>query len=111
MKPVLLLVDLQNDFLSAPGLEPEPAEIVRRTARLLEGARRGGVPVIHAVTSVDRETDDRMPHWKAAERWKCVPGTRGHAAPAELSPKAGEPVVSKTFFSAFSSEALAPALS
>lgn len=39
MKPVLLLVDLQNDFLDAPGLEPERSAVVRQAARLLCGAR------------------------------------------------------------------------
>ena len=37
MRPVLLLVDLQNDFLDAPGLEPAGAEVVRQAARLLDG--------------------------------------------------------------------------
>jgi alpha-ketoglutaric semialdehyde dehydrogenase len=110
MKPLLLLVDLQNDFLSVPGLEPEAAEIVRRAARLLCGARARGVPVVHAVTAVDAESDDRMPHWKAAGLWRCVRGTEGHAAPAELAPAGRDVVVAKTFFSAFSSAGLPPAI-
>ena len=110
MKPLLLLVDLQNDFLSAAGLEPAAAEVVARAVRLLAGARGSGVPVIHAVTSVDAAADDRMPHWKALGRWKCVPGTPGHAAPPELSAADGERVVSKRFFSAFDAPDLAPAL-
>ncbi len=110
MKPLLLLVDLQNDFLSAPGLEPAAAEVVGKAARLLAGARASGVPVIHGVTSVDAAADDRMPHWKALGRWKCVPGTPGHAGPPELAPAAGEQIVSKRFFSAFDAPELAPAL-
>ncbi len=110
MKPLLLLVDLQNDFLSAPGLEPASAEIVAGAARLLARARSAGVPVIHVRTSVDPAADDRMPHWKALGRWKCVPGTPGHAGPPELDPAAGERVVSKRFFSAFDAPELAPAL-
>jgi nicotinamidase-related amidase len=76
MKPLLLLVDLQKDFLGAAGLEPVAAEVVAKAARLLAAARAGGMPVVHAVTSVGAAPDDRMPHWKAADRWKCVPGTR-----------------------------------
>ena len=110
MKPLLLLVDLQNDFLGAAGLEPAAAEIVAKAARLLAGARAGGVPVIHAVTSVDAAADDRMPHWKALGRWKCVPGTPGHAPPSDLAPAGGERVVTKRFFSAFDAPELAPAL-
>jgi acyl-CoA reductase-like NAD-dependent aldehyde dehydrogenase len=110
MKPLLLLVDLQKDFLGAAGLEPVAAEVVAKAARLLAGARASGVPVVHAVTSVDVAADDRMPHWKAADRWKCVPGTPGHAAPPELAPEAGEPVVAKRFFSAFDAPELGPVL-
>ncbi|MGE5276240.1 MAG: aldehyde dehydrogenase family protein [Acidobacteriota bacterium] len=110
MRPLLLLVDLQNDFLSAPGLEPAGPEIVRRAARLLCGARARSVPVVHAVTAVDPESDDRMPHWKALGRWKCVAGTPGQAAPEPLRPEGGEAVVRKTFFSGFSTGALDRAL-
>lgn len=110
MRPVLLLVDLQNDFLDSEGLEPERTEVVRRAKRLLDGARALGVPVIHAITSVDSAGEDRMPHWKALGRRKCVRGTEGHAPPNGLEASNAEPVVSKTFFSAFSSPALEPAL-
>jgi acyl-CoA reductase-like NAD-dependent aldehyde dehydrogenase/nicotinamidase-related amidase len=110
MRPLLLLVDLQNDFLSAPGLEPAAPEVVRGAARLLSGARALRVPVIHAVTSVDPAQDARMPHWKARGRWICLRGTPGHASPPELSPLDSEAVVSKTFFSAFSEPALDAAL-
>ncbi len=111
MKPLLLLVDLQNDFLAAPGLEPSAGDVVRMAARLLAGARGRGIPVVHAVTSVDPARDDRMPHWKELERSKCVRGTPGASPPPELAPRPGETTVSKTFFSAFSSPALVPALS
>ena len=110
MRPVALFVDLQNDFLSAAGLEPPSSEVVRNAARLLAGARERGLRVVHAVTSVDPETDDRMPHWKALGVRKCVRGTPGHRPPPELAPRAGEPVVSKSFFSAFSAPELAAAL-
>lgn len=111
MKPVLLLVDLQNDFLDAPGLEPERSEVVRQAARLLCGARARGLTVVHALTAVEPGGADRMPHWKAAGTWKCVRGTRGHEPPPELAPAGREEVVSKTFFSAFSAAGLDAALS
>ena len=110
MRALLLLIDLQNDFLEAAALEPARPDVIRRAARLLAAARDADVPVIHCVTSVDPDRDDRMPHWKAAGRWSCVRGSRGHAAPAELAPRAGEKIVEKTFFSGFSAEALAAAI-
>jgi acyl-CoA reductase-like NAD-dependent aldehyde dehydrogenase/nicotinamidase-related amidase len=110
MRAALLLVDLQNDFLESPGLEPAASAVVAGARRLLAGARAAGVPVVHVATSVDASGADRMPHWKAQERWRCVRGTRGHAPPDGLSPEAGEVSVSKTFFSAFSAPALEAAL-
>jgi acyl-CoA reductase-like NAD-dependent aldehyde dehydrogenase/nicotinamidase-related amidase len=103
MRPALVLVDFQNDFLDAAGLEPYRSEVVRRAAALVDAARESGVPVVHCVTAVDPDLDGRMPHWKAAGRWSCVRGTHGHAAPAELAPRPGETVVEKAFFSGFAS--------
>ncbi len=102
MRPLLLLVDLQNDFLGAPGLEPAAGEVIEQATRLLSGARALGIAVVHAMTTVDRARDDRMPHWKALERWTCVRGTVGHDPPASLQPGEAERVVDKTDFSAFS---------
>src|SRR5262249_19783865 len=75
------------------------------------GARARGVAIVHAVTTVDGGGTGRMPHWKAAGTWKCMRGTRGHEPPPELAPSQREEVVSKTFFSAFSTPGLDAALS
>ncbi len=102
MKPLLLLVDLQNDFLAGQGLEPAAGDVIERATRLLSGARALGMTVVHAMTTVDRARDDRMPHWKALDRWKCVAGTEGHEPPVSLQPGRAERIVHKTHFSAFS---------
>lgn len=112
MRPFFLFVDLQRDFLAAPGLEPAAGEVVERASRLLCGARALGAPIGHAWTTVGPDPDERMPHWKASGRWICVAGTPGHAPPAALAAVPGEPVVHKTDFSAFGTgdldRALAP---
>jgi len=110
VKPALLLVDLQNDYLNAPGLSPSPAIVVAGAARLLEGARRALAPVIHVWTSVSREDDRRMPHWVRQDKWICVTGTTGHEPPAALRPLPGEITLHKTYFSAFHTGELAPLL-
>jgi acyl-CoA reductase-like NAD-dependent aldehyde dehydrogenase/nicotinamidase-related amidase len=101
MKPALLLVDLQNDYLRAERLEPAAGEIAARAAALLDLWRSAGAPVFHVWTTISREADRRMPHWVSAERWICVEGTEGHATPEALRPRGAEPVVRKTFFSGF----------
>lgn len=106
MKPVLLLIDLQNDFLRSRRLEPSAGALVDRAAALVRGCRIRRVPVVHVRTSVNPADDRRMPHWKLANRWACVVGTQGHDAPEALRPAADDAVVHKTFFSAFSDGAL-----
>jgi alpha-ketoglutaric semialdehyde dehydrogenase len=102
LKPLLLLVDLQRDYLDAPGLTPPAGAVVRRAATLLEGCRAADVDVAHVWTTVSRRPDNRMPHWKREDRWLCEEGTPGHAPPPELDPAPGEPLVNKTHFNPFS---------
>ncbi len=106
MNTVLLLVDLQNDYLSVAGLEPGSGFVVERAAQLLKTCRELRIPVIHIQTSVSRGDDRRMPHWKKTDRWSCEADTSGHAPPDSLQPIEGEAVIGKTFFSAFSNSAL-----
>jgi acyl-CoA reductase-like NAD-dependent aldehyde dehydrogenase/nicotinamidase-related amidase len=109
MKSALLLIDLQQDFLvpndpqSSADLQPPAAVLVARTAELLRACRERKIRIIHVWTTVDREKNIRLPHWRAQNRWMCVAGTPGHATPESLSPLAGESVVHKTGFNAFAS--------
>ncbi|MBP7148902.1 MAG: aldehyde dehydrogenase family protein [Acidobacteria bacterium] len=101
MKPALVLVDLQHDFLRSPALEPPASAVIGRAAALLRGCRSRGIPVIHVCITIRTDDDRRMPHWKRDGTWLCVAGTPGHEPPASLAPLATEPVVHKTSFSAF----------
>jgi acyl-CoA reductase-like NAD-dependent aldehyde dehydrogenase len=107
VKPALLLVDLQRDYLALPGLLPPAAAVVAAAASLLAECRRREIPVLHALTTVHRAPDDRMPHWRRDGRWLCVEGSAGHREPESLRPLPGEAVVHKRFFSAFADGALA----
>ena len=102
MKPVLLLVDLQNDFLRAGDLEPHPASIVAAAADLLNTCRTGAVPVIHVWSTVNKSGDNRMPHRRRNGDWMCLEGSAGHACPDVLRPHKKETIIHKIFFSAFS---------
>lgn len=110
MKPALLLIDWQRDFLPPLRRVPGAGEAVDRAARLLRTCRAGGVPVFHVRLVVDRKPDTRMPHWKAAGRWTCVRGTSGAEPPEPLREQPGEPVFEKRFFRAFADGLLAAAL-
>ncbi len=110
MKPALLLVDLQEDYLRDPGLRPHRATVTRAAIALLSRCRRDSLPVVHIVTTVARDPDDRMPHWKRAGKWICEAGTPGHGPPSGLEPAEGETLVHKRGFSGFAGTGLADVL-
>src|SRR6185295_18747825 len=100
MKPLLVLVDLQQDYLKSPQLDPAAGSVVDGAAALLALARSQSVPVAHVWTTVTRDPDNRMAHWKREGLWQCEAGTEGHAPPASLAPRPGEPILHKSAFSA-----------
>lgn len=106
MRPALLLIDLQNDYLRARRLEPSAGELVSRCAAALEAARAAGVPVVHVRTTVDAAGTRAMPHWRLRGDAMCVADTEGHAAPPALEARSGELVVHKTHYTAFEDPAL-----
>lgn len=110
MKPALLLIDLQADYLATPDLQPSADTLIACSAALLAGCRQMGIPVIHIWTTVHRDNDRRLPHWRRENRWQCVAGTRGHAPPEVLEPLRGETVVQKSGFNAFADPELDAAL-
>ncbi len=103
MKSALLLIDLQPDFLASADLQPPAPILVMRAAELLRACRERKIPIIHVWTTVDREKNIRLPHWRAQNRWMCETGTPGHETPEPLRPLAGESIVHKTGFNAFAS--------
>jgi alpha-ketoglutaric semialdehyde dehydrogenase len=110
MRAALLLVDLQQDYLNRPGLQPAAPQLVAGAAKLLEVCRQSAIPVFHAVTQVRADGSDRMPHWKTADLWACVAGTPGALPPAELAPLPHERIFSKQFFNPFDNPELGAAL-
>jgi aldehyde dehydrogenase (NAD+) len=110
MKPALLLVDVQQDYLVRPGLTPAAPVIEEALASLLAAARANGWPVFHIRTRVAADGADAMPHWRAAARLLCVDGTEGVEPPAALRAVDGEFEFDKRFFSPFENSALLPAL-
>ena len=82
MKPALLLVDLQNDYLATPDLQPPAVDLIPQAAALLAQCRQSEIPVIHIWTTVHRDDDRRLPHWRSGKslamrsrnKWPCHAG-------------------------------------
>lgn len=110
MKPALLLVDLQNDYLATPDLQPPADTLIQQSASLLARCRLAEIPVIHVWTTVHQGDDRRLPHWRKENRWQCVEGTSGHSTAASLRPTNDETVIHKSGFNAFANGKLDAAL-
>jgi nicotinamidase-related amidase len=106
MRPALLLVDVQLDFLEPKDLQPPREILLRGVASLLDGCRKRDIPVLHVRTLVAADGHDRMPHWKRNGDARCVVGSSGAGPPAALSERAGEKIYAKQFYSAFGNAAL-----
>jgi ureidoacrylate peracid hydrolase len=113
----LLVVDVQNDFCDPGGVAgvkgsdtSHAVEMVPRLERLLESARAAGVLVVFVRTTHDETTDS--PVWLSRRTVEATPvrtpsststcrtGTWG-AEFYRVAPAAGEPVVTKHRYSAF----------
>ena len=98
----LLIIDMQNDFLSPDGPYPcrDIEELIGNVSLVKERLRERGVPVIytrevHRKDGVDRgrEADSEPLH--------CVEGTPGIEIVSQLSPSDGDYVIDKRRFSCF----------
>ncbi|WP_372368918.1 aldehyde dehydrogenase family protein [Candidatus Uabimicrobium sp. HlEnr_7] len=98
MNVALCIIDMQHDFLH--NTFPHKQQIVDNIENLLKLFRDTSHPIIHVRTSVSRDKDQRMPHWKEQQKWMCEIETPGHTFAISTRPQ--EQVVDKVFFSAFS---------
>jgi acyl-CoA reductase-like NAD-dependent aldehyde dehydrogenase/nicotinamidase-related amidase len=110
MKPALLLIDVQNDFLERKGLTPRPDVLAKKIEILTSGCRELDLPIFHVHTRILRDGSDRMPHWKRNNTWLCIEDTAGAQPPESLRPRGTESLHTKQFFSAFGDPSLDTAL-
>lgn len=104
----LLVVDMQNDFVSSDGAMArfgfDTADVraaVGAMVRLVEGARRASVRVLH--TKMVNDVRRNAPSWTAfwGDPVVTVPGTWGAEFLAELQPRPDEIVIEKYGYGAF----------
>lgn len=101
MTAALIVIDMQNDFLTTRKIFPKPQVIIKNCAELLCFFREQNLPIIHVVLTIDSVEDNRMPHWQSSNISKCISGTKGHMTPEILRPLQDETVINKQYFSAF----------
>src|SRR5262245_35302873 len=106
MPPVLLVVDVQNEFLEDPRLDPPAATLLPRLSALLRACRDRGVPIVHAQYITEPDGRGLKVHHVAERRQCCARGTPGAAPPAALAPRSSETLITKHTYSAFSTAEL-----
>jgi nicotinamidase-related amidase len=94
----LVLIDLQNEYLSGPIAVPDANAAIGNAARLLSRAREIGAPVFHVA------------HRGRSGGLFDRDANRGRIVDA-LAPLPGEPVIEKTLPNAFAGTELQPVLS
>ncbi len=107
MKPALLIIDMQKDFVlpGAPLCVAGAWATVPAIRRLLDRARASGWPVFHVVREHKADGSDaemfRRHLFENGGAGFCVEGRDGCAIVDELAPLPGERKIVKTRFSAF----------
>jgi len=97
VKKAVIIVDMLNDFVTGD-LKCERAErIIPNLKRLVEAARKKGVPVIYA-NDAHYEKDFEVVH-----RWgkHAIKGTHGAQVIPELKPSDSDYIIEKRVYSAF----------
>jgi nicotinamidase-related amidase len=101
VRPALVLIDLQEDYLARPPIDARRDALCARIADLLAAFRERGLPVLHVV-SVYKADRSNWTRSMLRDEWSVViEGTRGADVPPVLRPEAGEPVIVKDRYSAF----------
>jgi len=106
VKPAVLVVDMVNDFVTGVFGSPRYEAAVPRIARLLDGCRADGIPIIYCSDShlagVDVELTVHADH--------AIRGTWGAEIVTELLPEPSDFSLTKRRYSAFFGTELEPLL-
>jgi acyl-CoA reductase-like NAD-dependent aldehyde dehydrogenase/isocitrate/isopropylmalate dehydrogenase/nicotinamidase-related amidase len=101
LRPALLLIDLQNDFLDRLDNNELTTSLIANTKQLVEFCRLNLIPVLHIHTKIKIDGSDRMPHWIKNNFYACIENSAGILPPPELNPQSGEAIFYKRYFNAF----------
>lgn len=104
--PVVILIDMLNDFVTGD-LRCERAEcIVPKLRKLIEAARKRGIPVIYCNDAHYPEDVEVVAKWGR----HAIRGTKGAEVISELKPAAKDYCVEKRTYSGFYETGLEPLL-
>ena len=101
MKPALVLIDLQEDYLARDPIAARREGLCQRTARLLRAFRESSLPVVHVATLYQADRSNWTLSMKRDDWPVVIEGTPGAGIDPLVAPSNGEPVVIKSRYSGF----------
>src|SRR5580658_1635731 len=98
--PVLIVIDMLNDFLAdwERGRRQALTEAINQLAQIM---RRHSHPIIWVRQEFEPDLRDAFPEMKARGIYKNIKGTPGCEIVSELAPAASDTVIVKKRYSAF----------
>jgi biuret amidohydrolase len=100
MKPALLLIDLQRHFRNE-NVAAFDGKLIPNIRRLLSGARRAGIRIIHVVTKYRADKSDWPEAFKERDAIWCLEDSDESGILEGLGPIEGEALIVKKRFTAF----------
>ncbi len=97
MKPVILVVDMLNDFVTGAGICACGLSVVPRTVKVVNSPRKPGVPVIFCNDAHVKDIDHELKLWGD----HAIAGTKGAEIIPELAACDKDYIVPKRRYSGF----------
>ena len=101
MKPILIVIDMQNDFFRKEGLAIQRQKLSAANNELIVFAREHNIPVIWIVTKYAADFSDATLEMKKYNSLICVEGSHGAEIISEMDFHPADDIVLKKRYSAF----------
>lgn len=104
MNSVLVVIDVQQDFLKDVRMNPPSTTLLPKIGALLGGFRAHSLPVAHIHYITEPDGRGYLSHHQKKGRPRCLRGSPEAVPDPHAAPASGEPVFAKHAYSAFDSE-------
>ena len=101
MKPILIVIDMQNDFFRKENLAIQRQKLVEANNELVQFMRDKKFPVIWVVTKYASDFSDATLEMKKYNSLICVDGSRGAEIISEIDVHPQDEIVLKKRYSSF----------
>ncbi len=101
MKPVLIIIDMQNDFFRQDSLALQRPRLAEAINQLSGAAREHHCPVVWIVAQFAEDRSDAFPEMKKRNISICIEGTEGAQLIPELNAESSDRTIIKKRYSAF----------